>query len=291
MEATCNKQMEHLRQKRRNVEMAAGKASEQMRQHYRSVTSKLSEVLTKQYNVIDNLKRKQMREIDDEERRIDGIIQRMEKRKADIHNLLHQDVSPMFIQQCKKDMAWAVSNQDEWKRSALLTWKQTVFVPPEAPPIHSREYLGHCERSILVYFINTDIGEKMTSEFTESKRGEITRYPYSSDFSGAANMQSSYHKPDSMSLSSTLIYNDNDEYATQYSASDRAGSVTSQMGMYSTTYNNIKKHEGTEDKTPIYEQITPHSSLAFPPNVPHNFQQCLLKMRLHHGDFKNCPQN
>ena len=257
--------MEQLKQKRQSVELAAREASEKMKQHYRNVTSKLSEVLHKQYNVIDDLKRKQMREIDGEERRMNGTIQLMEGRKAEIYNMMHQPVSPSFIQVCKENLAWAASYQGKWK-GPVTTWKQTVFIPPEAPSTHNNEYLDHCERFILGHFVNEDMEERRKRESIERRNAEETRRYYSSPFSGIPYSQNNYHRSDSVSVGSTLRYNDPDEYATQYTASNRVGSVTSQAELYSNTYEDDSTIVPNETDA-IYEEVTPHANLSFPPNV------------------------
>ena len=225
-------QTEQLTEMKQIIELSAKDASEQMKQYYRNVSSKLLEVLHKQYNVIDDQKRKQMREIDDEERRIDGIIQRMDSRKADIYNNLHQAVSPKFIRQCKEDLAWAASYHDNWKGSNTM-WKQSVFVPPEAPPVDSSEYLDHCERFILGYFafVSGDNEERRKEESIKKRNKEETRVYNTPSFPSLANTQND--RPfDSMSVDSTLHYHDPDEYATQYTASYAGRSVTSQKDLH-----------------------------------------------------------
>ena len=257
------KLIKQLEQKRTKVELSAKEASEQMKQHHRNVTSKLSEILHKQHNVIDNQKRKQMREIDEEERTIYDIVQRMEIRKEDISNHLRQPVSSKFIQQCKEDLAWAESYHSKWKGPTTM-WKQSVFVLPEAPPVDSSEYLDHCERFIIGYFafVCEDMEERRNEESVEKRNKEETRI-----YNTPSNAQND--RPfDSVSVDSTLDYNDPDEYATQYTASYAGRSVTSQKDLHSNLYEDMSSIVSRENNGKgIYEEVEVNPSS--PPNEPH----------------------
>ena len=258
-------QRDHLKQNRENVEFAARKASDQMNQHYRTVTSKLSEVLHKQNSVINDKKRKQMREITDRERRIYDTIQILERRKADF---LPQDVSPKVIEQCKKDLVAAESYQGERKESPTI-WKQALFIPPYAPSTYSSEYLDHCERFILGYFGNEDVGA--TKKKTSIKRKSTDDIEGSSHYSSyIPNIDYTAHwypRSGSGSTSDTLRYNDPDEYATQYTTSYRAESVKSRRSLYDNKYEDtstIVPHKNNMEA--IYEEVPPHDNLSFPPH-------------------------
>ena len=259
-------QAEQLQEMRHVIEFAATEASNQIKQYHRNVTRKLMEVLRKQYITFDDQKEKQMREIDDEEKRICDIIQQMDSRKADIYSYLHQAVSPKFIRQCKEDLAWAASyqdHQDKWKEPNTV-WKQSVFVPPEAPSMCSSDYLDHCEKFILGYFdfVYRDMEERRKEESANKRNREETRISslsLSPSFDNAQN----YRRFDSVD---TLHSNDRDEYATQYTASYGGRSVTSQNVNLYEDVSTIVLHETNNDT--LYEEVGPQIIRPFLSNVP-----------------------